>query len=81
MRIICSISLFLLTFCGITAQVKYENFTSSILGEDRQLKIQLPRGYESNEDNAIPLDCHIGGLVVLASGNHEGCKYDRLLAL
>lgn len=29
--------------------------------------------YEASEDDAKPLDCQIGGLVVQAAGQHEGC--------
>jgi len=32
------------------AQVKYETIPSSKLGEERQIKIQLPRGYKSDSD-------------------------------
>ena len=45
---ICSISYF-------QAQVKYESLESSKLGEARELKIQLPRGYGSNDDKTYPL--------------------------
>ncbi len=50
------IPLFLLcsTFI-IKAQVKYETIQSLKLGAERQLKIQLPRGYDSNDDKTYPL--------------------------
>ncbi|MFY0713452.1 esterase [Seonamhaeicola sp. NFXS20] len=55
MKVICSSWLFLLTIFTLNAQVKYENFQSSKLGEERQIKIQLPRGYNLNEDKIYPL--------------------------
>jgi len=36
-------------FQQITAQISYKNFESQILNESRQLKIQLPRGYDQTE--------------------------------
>ena len=42
-------------FILLEAQVKYETIESSKLGESRELKIQLPRGYNSNEDKNYPL--------------------------
>lgn len=50
------ITLFLL--CNafiIKAQVKYETIQSSKLGAERQLKIQLPRAYNYNDDKTYPL--------------------------
>ncbi|TRO64469.1 alpha/beta hydrolase [Christiangramia sabulilitoris] len=37
------------------AQIKYENFSSTKLGETRQIKIQLPRNYEENQDKRYPV--------------------------
>src|SRR5690554_8106045 len=34
----------------VKAQVIYEPFNSSKLGETRQVKIQLPRGYDAHQD-------------------------------
>lgn len=39
----------------IEAQVKYETIASSKLGDTRELKIQLPRGYTTNEDKRYPI--------------------------
>lgn len=53
-----SLIFFLFLLCSlnsIEAQVKYETIQSSKLGEERQLKIQLPRGYSTNEDKIYPL--------------------------
>ena len=43
------------SFTLVKAQVKYETFQSSKLEEEYQLKIQLPRGYNLNEDKSYPL--------------------------
>lgn len=50
----------LLLFCfsltsNLTSQVIYEEFISSKLGETRQLKIQLPRNYETNTKKVYPV--------------------------
>lgn len=37
----------------LDAQVIYEEFESYKLGETREIKIQLPRGYDGNADKAI----------------------------
>ena len=39
----------------LDAQVVYEEFESYKLGERREIKIQLPRGYEDNTDQSYPL--------------------------
>ncbi len=39
----------LLSIQTINSQVKYEELNSNILGETRQVKIQLPRGYEGSD--------------------------------
>lgn len=36
-------------------QVKYENISSEKLGETRQIKIQLPRNYDDNQDKRYPV--------------------------
>ena len=48
----------LLVFCLVNythAQVKYETIQSSKLGESRELKIQLPRGYDASQEKRYPL--------------------------
>lgn len=48
----------LLLFCSINftnAQVKYETIKSSKLEQTRELKIQLPRGYDTNEGKRYPI--------------------------
>ncbi|HLV70982.1 MAG TPA: alpha/beta hydrolase-fold protein, partial [Xanthomarina sp.] len=39
----------------IEAQVIYEPFNSAKLGETREIKIQLPRGYDANPDKKYPI--------------------------
>lgn len=48
--------LFFLCFSFIGfSQAKYETISSSILGQDRELKIMLPRGYDSQDEKAYPV--------------------------
>ena len=37
------------------SQAKYETISSSILGEDRELKILLPRSYSNEDDKVYPV--------------------------
>lgn len=39
----------------LSAQTIYKTIKSSKLGEDRELKIQLPRNYEQNKEKAYPI--------------------------
>jgi len=45
---------FFITF-SLTAQIQYEEIQSEGLGEARQLKIQLPRNYDSNIEKTYPV--------------------------
>ncbi|TNJ45385.1 esterase [Tamlana fucoidanivorans] len=45
----------MLTLNVTNAQIKYETIQSSKLGEERQIKIQLPRGYDPSDNNTYPL--------------------------
>ncbi|MBT8244807.1 MAG: esterase [Winogradskyella sp.] len=47
--------LFLFTCLLSFSQAKYESISSQILGEDRELKILLPRGYSQDDDKAYPV--------------------------
>ena len=47
--------LFLTYTAATEAQVQYESINSPKLGTDRQLKIQLPRNYDSNPEKRYPL--------------------------
>lgn len=73
------IFLLLLSFAinTIDAQVKYETFESSKLGETRELKIQLPRGYNSNENKTYPLFIVFDGdyLFEAVAGNVDYYSY------
>ncbi|GGD19793.1 alpha/beta hydrolase [Hyunsoonleella pacifica] len=75
-----AINLFLvliLVFNYLAAQVKYENFQSSKLGEERQIKIQLPRGYNTNEEKSYPIFVVLDGdyLFEAVAGNVDYYSY------
>ncbi|WP_053970978.1 alpha/beta hydrolase [Mangrovimonas sp. ST2L15] len=53
-RFIC-LTFVLLLFQSLTAQVIYEPFNSAKLGRNCEIKIQLPRGYDSEEKIEYPL--------------------------
>ncbi len=59
------------------AQVKYETIQSSKLGEERQLKIQLPRGYSSDEDKTYPIFIVLDGdyMFEAVAGNVDYYSY------
>ncbi|WP_242117405.1 alpha/beta hydrolase [Aestuariivivens sediminicola] len=61
----------------VTAQVTYETLESARLGESRQLKIQLPRGYTTNEDKAYPVFIVLDGdyLFEAVAGNVDYYSY------
>ncbi|SEK87339.1 hypothetical protein SAMN04487910_1356 [Aquimarina amphilecti] len=60
-------SLFLILISFFTSisfgQVKYETFRSIKLDQNRDLKIQLPRNYEKNEDKTYPV-------IIVLDGDH-----------
>lgn len=59
-----SISFLFVLFCILNvalAQVKYETIESLKLGETREIKIQVPRGYNSNEDKSYPIVLALDG--------------------
>ena len=76
-KLILFVFLFSLTFINIEAQVKYETFESSKLGETRQIKIQLPRGYDSNQDKSYPIFIVLDGdyLFEAVAGNVDYYSY------
>ncbi len=55
MKYLLSFLLLFITCSVINAQAKYETINSSKLEESRQVKIQLPRGYKQDSQNAYPL--------------------------
>ncbi|WP_435136350.1 alpha/beta hydrolase-fold protein [Formosa sp. A9] len=55
MKRIFAIIVLVFTFQSSSAQAIYETIKSEKLGATRKLKIQLPRGYSSNEDKHYPL--------------------------
>lgn len=52
--LLCICLLFSVTIAA-QSKVIYEEFASTKLGESRQLKIQLPRDYETNTDKVYPI--------------------------
>ncbi|WP_396602791.1 alpha/beta hydrolase [Algibacter sp. R77976] len=70
--------LFLFLIFNLTAaQVKYETIQSSKLGEERQIKIQLPRGYSTNEDKTYPVFIVLDGdyMFEAVAGNVDYYSY------
>lgn len=59
------------------AQVKYETIESAKLGDTRQIKIQLPRGYEKNLDKTYPLFVVLDGdyMFEAVAGNTDYYSY------
>ncbi|GAA4280488.1 alpha/beta hydrolase [Gaetbulibacter aestuarii] len=73
---LCIVLLFI-SLQTLNAQAKYENFQSQKMGEERQLKILLPRNYEANSDKAYPLFVVLDGdyLFEAVSGNVDFLSY------
>ncbi|MBT8267426.1 MAG: esterase [Bacteroidia bacterium] len=71
------IAFILLLSNGVNAQTIYEEFDSYKLGENRQIKIQLPRNYEDNEDKLYPLFVVFDGdyLFEAVAGNVDYYSY------
>ncbi|TWO32172.1 esterase [Seonamhaeicola sediminis] len=69
--------LFFFTVNFTTSQVKYETFQSSRLGEERQIKIQLPRGYDSSQEKVYPLFVVFDGdyMFEVVAGNVDYYSY------
>lgn len=74
--IICILFL-LCSFNFTQAQTIYETIESSKLGESRELKIQLPRGYNDNEDKKYPIFIVFDGdyLFEVVAGNADYYSY------
>lgn len=77
MKYLFSVLIILLTIHFTEAQVKYETIESSKLGETRQLKIQLPRGYEKNTNKTYPLFVVLDGdyMFEAVAGNTDYYSY------
>ena len=68
----------LLLSCNLSfSQTIYESIESEALGTTRELKIQLPRNYEANEDQAYPLIIVFDGdyLFEVVAGNVDYYSY------
>lgn len=68
---------FLVCVQFVNAQVIYEPFNSSKLGETREVKIQLPRGYDANPDKKYPIIMVFDGdyMFEAVSGNVDYYAY------
>ena len=77
MKQLLTFILLLVTIEFTQAQVKYETIESLKLGEERELKIQLPRGYNSNEDKTYPLFIVLDGdyMFEAVAGNVDYYSY------
>ncbi|MDN3664750.1 alpha/beta hydrolase [Algibacter miyuki] len=66
-----------LAFNGVNAQVKYETLKSEKLGDTRELKIQLPRGYDSSSSKSYPLFVVLDGdyMFEAVAGNVDYYSY------
>lgn len=60
---ITQIVLFLFIFQGVNSQTLIKDLASSKLGENRQIMIQLPRGYDSNSEKEYPV-------IIVLDGNY-----------
>jgi len=71
------LTVLLFTFQLSNAQVEYESIDSQKLGESRDLKIQLPRGYDENTDKNYPLIIVFDGdyMFELVAGNVDYYSY------
>ncbi|MGJ8665575.1 MAG: alpha/beta hydrolase [Patiriisocius sp.] len=69
--------LFLAISISVSAQIKYEEFSSDRLGETRRLKIQLPRNYDTNELKVYPVVIVLDGdyLFEPVAGNVDYFSY------
>ncbi len=72
-----SVLIFLISIHFAIAQVKYETIESFKLGEARQLKIQLPRGYDKSIEKTYPLFVVLDGdyLFEAVAGNTDYYSY------
>ncbi|MBT8258316.1 MAG: esterase [Bacteroidia bacterium] len=66
-----------LVFSGTFAQTIYEEFNSYKLGENREIKIQLPRNYDENPDKVYPLFIVLDGdyLFEITAGHTDYYSY------
>ena len=70
-------ALLLMVITPLSAQTIYEEFDSYKLGEIREIKIQLPRNYEDNEEKTYPLFIVFDGdyLFEAVAGNVDYYSY------
>ncbi|QRM88517.1 esterase [Lacinutrix sp. WUR7] len=67
----------LFTFQFSNAQVQYETFDSQKLNDTREIKIQLPRGYDENTNKSYPLIIVFDGdyMFEIVAGNVDYYSY------
>ncbi|WP_452230364.1 MULTISPECIES: alpha/beta hydrolase [unclassified Lacinutrix] len=67
----------LFTFQFSNAQVQYETFDSQKLNDTREIKIQLPRGYDENTNKSYPLIVVFDGdyMFEIVAGNVDYYSY------
>ncbi|MFG6686831.1 alpha/beta hydrolase [Mariniflexile sp. HNIBRBA6329] len=77
MKHLLSILLVVCSINSFNAQVKYETIESAKLGETRELKIQLPRGYNVSDKTTYPLFIVLDGdyLFEAVAGNADYYSY------
>lgn len=77
MKTAFSVLLFLVATSILQAQVKYEIVNSQKLDEERQIKIQLPRGYDKNVDKKYPVFVVLDGdyMFEAVTGNVDYFSY------
>lgn len=77
MKYVLSAILLFCSFNNMDAQVKYESFESVKLGQKRELKIQLPRGYSNDTAKKYPLFIVLDGdyLFEAVAGNVDYYSY------
>jgi len=77
MKLVFSFLLVVLSFNVLQAQVIYEPLRSDKLGESREIKIQLPRGYNSDAKKTYPLFVVLDGdyMFEAVAGNVDYFSY------
>ncbi|MDO6595659.1 alpha/beta hydrolase-fold protein [Oceanihabitans sp. 2_MG-2023] len=77
MKVLTYVIVFFFTFQFASAQVQYETFDSQKLNDTREIKIQLPRGYDDNTSKNYPLIVVFDGdyMFEIVAGNVDYYSY------
>lgn len=77
MKYLTYVFLFVVALQQVEAQVTYKKIDSDKLGQKRELKIQLPRGYDTNQDKKYPVIVVFDGdyLFEAVAGNVDYLSY------